>query len=76
MPLCGKRREQEEVTMISTNEHLTMASVGGLAAAVLGAAIGGSLFGLPGLLVAALIGRVGATIFGSFMQEARPRRAR
>jgi uncharacterized membrane protein len=53
--------------MISTKEHVTMASMGGLAGAVLGAAIGGSLFGLPGLLTAALLGGIGGTIFGSFM---------
>ena len=45
--------------MISAKEHLTMATMGGIVGAALGAGIGGSLFGPAGALAAAVLGGIG-----------------
>jgi len=57
----------EEENMISTKEHVTMATVGGLVGAAIGAGVGGAVFGLPGLLTAAILGGLGGALFGSYM---------
>ncbi len=54
-------------TMISAKEHMTMATLGGLVGAALGAGIGGALFGLPGVVATAVLAGIGGAFFGSFM---------
>ncbi|MFO1126064.1 MAG: hypothetical protein U1E25_12920 [Methylocystis sp.] len=56
-----------EDTMISAREHMTMAAFGGMVGAALGAGIGGVLFGLPGILSAAVLGGIGGAFIGSFL---------
>ncbi len=56
-----------EETMITAKEHMTMAAVGAIVGAALGAGIGGALFGLPGILVTAVLAGIGGAFFGSFL---------
>ena len=53
--------------MISTREHVTMATAGAVGGAVLGAGIGGFLFGPPGMLATAILCGIGSAFIGSFM---------
>jgi hypothetical protein len=68
--LCNLFQEAQyamEDTMISAKEHMTMATVGGLVGAVLGAGIGGVLFGLPGVVATAVLAGIGGAFIGSFL---------
>jgi hypothetical protein len=56
-----------EGTMISAKEHVTMATIGAIGGAALGAGIGGTLFGPPGAVAAAVLCGIGGFFIGNFM---------
>jgi hypothetical protein len=56
-----------EGTMISAKEHVTMATVGAIGGAAVGAGIGGSLFGPAGAVAAAVLCGIGGFFIGNFM---------
>ena len=60
--------------MISAKEHVTMATVGGIIGAALGAGIGGSLFGPAGAVAAAVLAGIGGAFLGPFCDREVPLR--
>jgi hypothetical protein len=57
----------KEGTMISAQEHVTMATVGTIIGAVLGLTIGGAVVGFPAAIASAALGAIGGAFFGSYL---------
>ena len=53
--------------MISTQEHVTMATVGAIVGAALGLSIGGAVLGFPAAVASTILGGMGGAFFGSYL---------